>query len=486
MRGTRPPYAVHATGVDVGTGDWSKPYPVAVPRARAIRWNSLDDPDDSQSLASRGLPGRMTPNALHRYRAERLLRKDFAGLRAKVLAVVRAQLRGKGVTLDTADLEACYAQAWHGLYATVLGGEAVENPSAWLVLVTFRRAIDESRAAGRIGIVEGEEIGSFPRNSDASAESLAGELDNRAQLRHVFEGLRATLSKRECEAASLCYLQGLTRAEAARRMGISEVRMRKLMEGAGPSRPGVAGKVGGLLDTIKAGGWCEQQGSLMRALAFGILDPEGERHALAMAHCRECPACRAHVASLRGLASVLPLPLLSPLALAGAGGAGAGSAATGPAARMGAGSTRIAASGLRAGSRASGGLVGLLIPKLAVIAVFAVGAGYAMLGSRAHGSPPAGHATRATPQSNPGGGLAQTLPPALAARPSRGNATRHFQTPSPRPPARGSRSVRARSPREFLPERLPREQGSSSTPAPASTRLPGGSRRAGGEFGIEK
>ncbi len=99
-------------------------------------------------------------------------------------------------------------------------------------------------------------------------------------------------------------------------MGVSEARMRKLMEGAGPGRPGVAGKVGELLETIKAGGWCEQQSSLMRAYAFGILDPDGERHALAVAHCRECPACRAHVASLRGLASVLPLPLLPRLAVA--------------------------------------------------------------------------------------------------------------------------------------------------------------------------
>ncbi len=79
--------------------------------------------------------------------------------------------------------------------------------------------------------------------------------------------------------------------------------MRKLMEGAGPGRPGVAGKVGELLETIRAGGWCEQQSSLMRAYAFGMLDPGGERHALAVAHCRECPACRAHVASLRGLAA---------------------------------------------------------------------------------------------------------------------------------------------------------------------------------------
>ncbi len=139
--------------------------------------------------------GELSPSRLSRYRAERLLRKDFAGLRAKVLAVVRSQLRGKGIALDPADLEACYAQAWHGLYATVLDGEQVENPSAWLVLVTFRRAIDEHRASR---IVRAYAIGSRSENRcdpSRSRRSLAqtspAELDNRADCGSVFEGCAA-------------------------------------------------------------------------------------------------------------------------------------------------------------------------------------------------------------------------------------------------------------------------------------------------------
>ena len=89
-------------------------------------------------------------------------------------------------------------------------------------------------------------------------------------------------------------------------MGISEARMRKLMEGHGPERPGVAAKVDELVRTIRGGGWCEQQASLMRALAYGILDPDGERYRLAELHrasvrpatptCSRCvawpPCCR--------------------------------------------------------------------------------------------------------------------------------------------------------------------------------------------------
>ncbi|HWX88639.1 MAG TPA: hypothetical protein VNX67_10735 [Solirubrobacteraceae bacterium] len=398
----------------------------------------------------------MTPLDLRRYRAERLLRKDFARLRAKVLTIVRSRLHAKGIKLDSADLDACYAQAWHGLYATLLSGEEVENPSAWLVLVTFRRAIDEYRASDRAGVLDGEDRRSYPRGSDGSARDFAAELDDRLRLRHLFEGMRATLSKRECEAASLCYLQGLSRAEAAERMGITVSRMGKLMEGTGAGRPGVAGKLNELLDTIKAGGWCEERASLMRAYAFGILDPAGERHALAAAHCRECPACRAQVASLRGLASVLPLPFLSPLGLAGAG--------------SGATAARVAAAG--AGAKASSGLSGSFTAKLAVTAVVVLGAGYAVLG-RAPGTAPAHHGTAPVAVSNP---LAHARTRASD------HAHVHVRSSIRRSPqtrahaARTARSVAQAPAYEFVPERV------VSQSSPART---GSSHGGAGEFGLE-
>jgi DNA-directed RNA polymerase specialized sigma24 family protein len=407
----------------------------------------------------------VTPDTLLRYRAERLLRKDFAGLRSKVHEIVRSQLRVKGITLDPSDLDACYAQAWQGLYSTVLHGEQVENPSAWLVLVTFRRAIDESRAAARIGVVEGEDMGSFSRRLSARAPDLAAELDDRARLRHVFEGMRTSLSKRECEAASLCYLQGLSRAEAAERIGISEARMRKLMEGAGAGRPGVARKVGELLGTIEAGRWCEQQSSLMRAFAFGVLDPAGERHTLAVAHCRECPACRAHVASLRGLAAVLPLPFFSPLALAGSGGTAT--------------SASGAESSVAGGGGGWGGLTGSLTVKLGVTAVVLTGGAYGLLGTRAHGSP----STRRThlPSTVASEARLQALLPRLAP------PVRHKRPIRPSSPARSrsvptARSGGETSESEFLPERFRDGVPVASSTAPARRRNTSRSTR---EFGIE-
>src|SRR5207253_3007666 len=85
----------------------------------------------------------MSPPSLRRYRAERLLREEFELQRARVLASVYARLRAAGIRLDEGDLDACYALAWHGLYAALLEGQHVASPTGWLALVTYRRAIDE-------------------------------------------------------------------------------------------------------------------------------------------------------------------------------------------------------------------------------------------------------------------------------------------------------------------------------------------------------
>jgi RNA polymerase sigma factor (sigma-70 family) len=326
-----------------------------------------------------------------------MLREDFEGLRGRVLASVRTRLRASGVSLDQGDLEACYATAWQGLYAAVLEGQEIANPTGWLVLVTFRRAIEEHRSHTRVGAaIDTQGAG---EHDFASEHDFAAELDDRVRLRQLFEALRGRLDGREREAATLCYLQGLSRAEAATQMGVSEARMRKLMEGRGPGRPGVAGKVGALVQSIRDGDWCDQQGSLMRALAYGILDPDGERYQLARLHHSQCPSCRAYVTSLRGLAAALP-PVLLPwgvgaaaLMRAGeglhAGGVAAGASGaggSGPAAAGGgagaAGGGALAASGAAGAAGASGAAgggwlmgAGSLGAKLAVGCVLALSVG---------------------------------------------------------------------------------------------------------------
>jgi len=450
----------------------------------------------------------MSPLSLRRHRAERLLREEFEGLRGRVLASVRGRLRASGVSLDQGDLEACYAEAWQGLYAAVLEGQEIANPGGWLVLVTFRRAIDDHRARTRAGCagelsLDGTSAprglpggdGGETETAGAPERDFAAELDDRMRLRQLFEALRGRLDGREREAATLCYLQGLSRSEAAERMGVSEARMRKLMEGRGPGRPGVAGKVGALVATIRDGAWCAEQGSLMRALAYGILDPDGERHRLALMHHSQCSACRAYVASLRGLAATLP-PVVLPWGLgaavlarageglhaAAAGGGAGGGAASGSGAAGGGGasasvqagrglggalSTSGAAGAAGAGGAAGGGWLlgaGPLGAKLAVGCLLALGVGAGCValedGQHAreprhgrHHRGPADGASATTAAADQLGDLAGVGQPLSAA--ARGNAG----SATPLTPS-------ARASREFGPEQA-LAPGAGGAPASA-------------------
>jgi DNA-directed RNA polymerase specialized sigma24 family protein len=436
----------------------------------------------------------VSPSTLRRYRAERLLRQEFGGLREEVLRSVRGRLRARGVHLDGGDLEACYGQAWQGLYAAIAAGEEIANPGGWLAVVTFRRAIDEHRGARARGfgsLAQVEPTGSEHEVAGAAAGAhiahiartepdLAAELDDRAKLRQLFEALRSRLSARECEAAALCYLQGLSREQAARRMGISEARMTKLMEGRGPGSPGVAGKVGVLLEAISDGEWCERQGSLMRGFAFGILDPRGERYRLARLHQRECPACRAYVLSLRGLAAVLP-PLPLPWALGFAGphhtaptrtpsARTSPTRAAGAKAGAGTGAGTITASGAAgAGSAAGGGwlLGGSVGAKLAVGCVLALSVGCVALTVAPHhaGASHRSHARRPVGASPADAPNTLTGSPALVGSTALGGPV--SERPSAKSVPRISPTARAAAVRRAADRHAQREFGLEQ-PAPAA------------------
>jgi RNA polymerase sigma factor (sigma-70 family) len=461
----------------------------------------------------------MSPLGLRRFRAERLLREEYERLRASVLSSVAARLRADGAALDRGDLEDCYAQAWQGLYSQLLDGREVRNPPGWLVVVTYRRAIEELRARRRAhgrGDGVGEREQALPARAGVVERDLAAELDDRARLRALMEGMRCRLDAREREAAALCYLQGLSRRQAAARMGLSEARMRKLMDGRERGRPGVAAKVGALVEGISEGRWCAEQGSLMRALAFGLLDPDGERYRIAALHRRECPACRAYVASLRGAAAVLP-PALAPLRLAGSSLAGAGAAhgaahlaapgahgarataaglgaspAPSPtAAALGGGAGASAGAGVGAGGVAGGGwlLAGPVGAKLALGCLLAlgVGAGCVELRGTIGGSSHATVRARASRAHAPAPALAGAAPaatPAVALVPARRGGAVASPARSVAPPPQPEPAGAAR---EFGPEQrgvreaAARAVAASTAGAPASASVAGGGAEAAAE-----
>jgi RNA polymerase sigma factor (sigma-70 family) len=245
---------------------------------------------------------------LRRRRADSIIRRDYEGLRRVVMSSVRGQLARKGVQLPDADLDAAYNVAWQGLYAQLLEGDEIKNLAGFLVTVTARRAIDEYRKLHVARRAEDVEVGDHGRDPD-----FAERLDDYTKLQHFIEGLKDRLDQRERQAVTLCYIQGLSRREAAQILGLSDKRMDKVMDG-------LASRIGDFVRAIESGLWCEERGSLMRAYALHILAPDGKRQVLAREHLAACSGCRAYVRSLRGLAAAMP-----PVALP-AGGGSTGSA----------------------------------------------------------------------------------------------------------------------------------------------------------------
>ena len=228
----------------------------------------------------------------------------------------------------------------------------------------------------------------------------------------------------------------------------------------------------------------------MRALAYGILDPEGERYRLALMHRSQCPACRAYVASLRGLAAVLP-PVFLPRGLGagvlaragegvhaggtagaasgGAGGAGGGAGA-GLQAGRGLGGALSASGAAGAGGAAGGGWLlgaGPLGAKLAVGCLLALGVGAGCIaldgGHRAleshHGrhraSRSSAGASARTPAAYQLGDLADGVGRSLSAAARGDTSSSALLTPS------------ARTSREFGPEQA-LAPGAAEPPASAS------------------
>jgi RNA polymerase sigma factor (sigma-70 family) len=263
-----------------------------------------------------------------------VLERDYARLRGPTLAAVRSRLRSAGVIVPDLDLEAFYNQAWHALYERMVAGEEIHSHAGFLVEVTYRRAVDELRRA------RPDERAELDDARLSGGDDVVERLDDRRMVRELVAALRDELDERERVAASLCYVHGYSRAEAAEAMGLSPGRMKKVMDE-------VSRTVARFTAEIRAGERCAVGASRTKAYALGLLDPEGERYRAARAHLDECPACRADVLRLRGLAAIAT-PALLPWAKLAVAGAGAGAAGAGAGATPAGSGTKAARQGQRA------------------------------------------------------------------------------------------------------------------------------------------
>ena len=245
-------------------------------------------------------------------RFERVIAEHYESLKPEVLATVRGKLAVDSLHPDPSDLDAAYNAAWHALYEQSREhDEEISNLGGWLATITYRRAIDDVRRARmkyRAPVAVEESFSQLGYEHDVDTE-----IADRQRYHQWLMSVRLRLNAREQQAVSLCVLHEHSRSDASDIMGIDIKRLDKIMVAANK-------KLGGLLEAINRGDWCQEQRSLIKAYAFGLHEEGGERHALAVAHVMECQACAAYVRSLRGLAVVLPAPALLSGAVAAGGG----------------------------------------------------------------------------------------------------------------------------------------------------------------------
>lgn len=392
-----------------------------------------------------------------RARAEHVLASEYDDLRAGALNALRGKLAARRVRFAETDLDAFYNQAWHGLYLRLADGEQIENHAGFLVQAAFYRAIEEARRQHPDRLADAADADQL-----GTTQELDARLDDHTSLRQFMEGMRERLTERERQAAVLCYIQGCSRPQAAELLGLPAKRMEKLMDG-------VSRKVGVIVSDIRDGYWCEQHESLMKAYAFGVLDPDGERWQLASAHLGECSGCRRYVRGLRGIAAVAP-PIGLPLAAIAALGGGAGHAAGAGAGAGGSGSAGSSAGGSAAGGTGSGGVGagGIAAAAAAVVAVGSVGA-FALTRESNDTPPPRPPAAVAPAQA----------PPSVTPRQS--------SKPKPKPKAKPKPKLAAATTPAATPTTAPAvTPAAAPAPAPESKPDPKPIEDAAQEFGFER
>lgn len=292
--------------------------------------------------------------------ADRVIAAEYDAFKSEVTKTVSAKLAGSRINFAAIDMDGFYNQAWYGLYTKLQTGDRIENRKGLLISMTYRRAIDEYRTLHA------------DRQTDADAlddvgvdEGIDDMLDQQMQFRQFVEGMRSSLNDRELRAATLCYVYGLTRPEAAEQVGVKPKRMEKIMDE-------VSRKMRPLLAQIKDGEWCESRAELINQYALGALDEQSPEYREATDHLANCSGCRRHVLGTRGLTAVAPPGDLLLLAMTGAlaasaataGGAGAAAAASSgafvgsTASSSGAGGTGAAAGSAAGGAGGAGGATG--------------------------------------------------------------------------------------------------------------------------------
>lgn len=439
---------------------------------------------------------------------------DPAEAVARVAEANRERLLRGEWRLRRADLEDCYSEAVLELVASVRNGrEFVDDAhiEAKLVLRFRARVADRRRMLGGRSQIEAALEGSMSLQ-DASADAWVGEdvLDDQVVGHHDLRRLAEVANDLSADQRLVLACQislGMRSSEFCERFGWSAENFRKTAQRA-------RARLRVLVGEYERGERCERLEKDLLAMVAGVADEA--QAAQVGRHLENCTACARTARELdlaqRGVAALLPLPLIAKAGLVaklGALGAGlrklmpflendaAGGAVAG-------GTAGAAAAGAGGATVAAGGSVGGVgVAKLAVVALCAGGAvgGYAVC-EQVGLLPPAPRDTRpakaTTQQSRPDGRQSRTRvgpsPTIIATRRAKTSAT-PARTASPTRDAQVERefgshrkerpsAIAASSQREFNPG----AQSASAPPRPAQAPsrefIPSGSGSTG-EFGFE-
>jgi DNA-directed RNA polymerase specialized sigma24 family protein len=291
--------------------------------------------------------------------ADQIIGEEYDAFKDEVTRSVGGKLAGSKIRFADLDMDGFYNQAWYGLYTKLQDGQQIENRKGLLIQMTYRRAIDEYRT-----LHPDRQADPMILETIGSDNPIEETLDQQQEFKHFVEGMRSSLNQRELQAATLCYVYGMSRPEAAEQVGVRPKRMEKIMDE-------VSRKMRPVLASIKEGTWCEDRAVLINQFALGALDPESDDYREAVDHLQDCSGCRRHVMGTRGLTAVT---LPSALMLFALTGAAVGAGAAGAAAASAGGS---AAGGSSAGGGVAAGGAGLGAAQVAAVvaAVAAVAAG---------------------------------------------------------------------------------------------------------------
>lgn len=219
---------------------------------------------------------------------------NYEALKEVVLRSVRGRLLARGVRLDWIDLEAAYNHAWHGVCQAVARGGHARNLPGLLVDVTDKRAIDIYRQRNEALYADADV------ESQAVEVDLAKRVDDQQKIELLVERLKDCLNDVQRRAVALCVLQGYTRAEAARILGMNEAAFGKVMDRAIKRIAGVAAAM------EPRGCGDDEWGRALRSYALGAMSEDSPDYARVATHIRGCASCKRYVMGLRGLAVLLP------------------------------------------------------------------------------------------------------------------------------------------------------------------------------------